>query len=143
MENRTEQYALVILAAGIGARFGQGVKQLTAVGSHGETLMEYSIDDAVAVGFRKVVFVLRREILEEFQQTIGHRVEQNYRALGLTVSYAFQELEDLPAGYPCPETRKKPWGTGQAILACRQVLAEPFLVFCHCLFPDKSITVGC
>lgn len=121
-------YALVIMAAGIGARFSGGVKQLKAVGPHGETLMEYAISDAVAVGFRKLVFVLRKDILEEFQATIGKRVEEKYRSFGLTVEYAFQEREDLPGGYVCPPERTKPWGTGQALLACRGVLREPFAV---------------
>lgn len=125
---KKKQCALVIMAAGIGARFSGGVKQLKAVGPQGETLMEYAISDAVSVGFRKIVFILRKDILEEFQATIGKRVEEKYRALGLTVEYAFQIREDLPEGFVCPPERKKPWGTGQAILACRGLLQEPFAV---------------
>ena len=107
MENK-KQYALVILAAGIGARFGAGIKQLKAVGPNGETLMEYAIDDAVSVGFRKLVFVLRKGILEEFQATIGKRVEEQYRPLGLVVEYAFQELWELPRAMSAPRSAPSP-----------------------------------
>ncbi len=115
--------ALVIMAAGIGSRFGKGIKQLAPVGPHGEIIMDYSIRDALEAGFNKVVFIIRKDLEEEFKEVIGNRIEK------LTeVAYAFQELDDLPEGFTCPADRAKPWGTGQAILAARKVLEEPFAV---------------
>ena len=115
--------ALVIMAAGIGSRFGKGVKQLAPLGPHGEIIMEYSIYDALEAGFNKVVFIIRKEIEEEFRQMIGDRM-----ARITEVSYVFQDPDDLPAGFSRPEGRTKPWGTGQAVLAAKKVLAEPFIV---------------
>ena len=115
--------ALVIMAAGIGSRYGNGIKQLAPVGPHQELIMDYSIRDAVEAGFDKVVFILRREIEEEFRRVIGSRVDTI-----VETEYAFQELNDLPAGFSVPEDRKKPWGTGQAVLAARDILHEPFAV---------------
>lgn len=120
--------ALVILAAGIGARYGGGIKQLEPVGPMGEIIVDYSIHDAIAAGFNKVVFIIRRDIEADFRSVIGNRIEATCSRLGVEVAYAFQELRDLPAGIPLPEKRMKPWGTGQALLACRQVLHEPFAV---------------
>ena len=115
--------ALVIMAAGIGSRFGNGIKQLAPVGPHGEIIMDYSIRDALEAGFNKVVFIIRRDLEEEFRRVIGSRIE------GITeVAYAFQEGDDLPEGFTKPEGRTKPWGTGQAVLAARKVLSEPFAV---------------
>lgn len=119
MKNTT----LVIMAAGIGSRFGGGVKQLTSFGPSGEIIMDYSIYDALEAGFNKIVFVIRKSMYEDFRQVIGSRIEKL-----APVAYAFQELEDLPEGYSVPEGRKKPWGTGQAILACRGIVKEPFAV---------------
>lgn len=120
MKNTT----LVIMAAGIGSRFGGGgVKQLTSFGPSGEIIMDYSIHDAIEAGFNKVVFVIRKSMLEDFKQVIGERIEKQ-----IPVAYAFQEMEDLPEGFTVPEGRTKPWGTGQAILACRDVVKEPFAV---------------
>lgn len=115
--------ALVIMAAGIGSRFGKGIKQLAQVGPGGECIMEYSIHDALEAGFDRVVFIIRRDLEETFRQMIGKKIEKITE-----VSYVFQEREDLPEGFSCPAERTKPWGTGQAVLACREVLREPFAV---------------
>lgn len=114
---------LVIMAAGIGSRFGGGIKQLTSFGPSGEIIMDYSIHDALEAGFNKVVFVIRKDMLEDFKAIIGNRIEKY-----LPVSYAFQEMTDLPEGFTVPDGRTKPWGTGQAILACRGIVNEPFAV---------------
>jgi dTDP-glucose pyrophosphorylase len=111
------------MAAGIGSRFGKGIKQLTPVGPNGEIIMDYSIHDAMEAGFNKVVFIIRKDLEEEFRRVIGDRIEKK-----VEVAYAFQELTDLPAGFTCPADRKKPWGTGQAVLAAKKVLDEPFVV---------------
>lgn len=115
--------ALVIMAAGIGSRYGRGIKQLAQVGPSGEIIMDYSIYDALEAGFNKVVFIIRKDLEEEFREMIGKRIEQITE-----VVYAFQEKDDLPEGFTCPVERIKPWGTGQAVLACRNVLEEPFAV---------------
>lgn len=115
--------ALVIMAAGIGSRFGKGIKQLAAVGPSGQIIMDYSIHDAIEAGFDKVVFIIRKDIEEEFRRIIGDRI-----ASRIEVEYAFQELTDLPEGFALPEGRTKPWGTGQAVLAAANVINEPFMV---------------
>ena len=115
--------ALVIMAAGIGSRFGKGIKQLAPVGPSGEIIMDYSIHDALEAGFNKVVFIIRNDLEEEFRKVIGNRIEKITE-----VAYAFQELEDLPEGFSVPADRTKPWGTGQAVLAAKKVLDEPFMV---------------
>lgn len=115
--------ALVIMAAGIGSRFGKGIKQLAPVGPNGEIIMDYSIHDALEAGFNKVVFIIRKDIEEEFRTVIGNRIEKIAE-----VEYAFQALEDLPEGFEKPADRTKPWGTGQAVLAAKKVLSEPFMV---------------
>ncbi|HJB16345.1 MAG TPA: nucleotidyltransferase [Candidatus Blautia excrementipullorum] len=115
--------ALVIMAAGIGSRFGKGIKQLAPVGPNGEIIMDYSIHDALEAGFNKVVFIIRKDIEDEFRKVIGNRIEKITE-----VEYAFQALEDLPEGFEKPADRTKPWGTGQAVLAAKKVLAEPFVV---------------
>ena len=120
--------ALVIMAAGIGSRFGGGIKQLAPVGMHGEIIMDYSIHDAIEAGFDKIVFIIRRDIEEAFREAIGSRIEKICGKLGVETAYAYQEREDLPKGVSCPKDRTKPWGTGQAVLACRNVLHEPFAV---------------
>ena len=119
---------LVIMAAGIGSRYGGGIKQLAAVGPNGEILMDYSIHDAIAAGFDKIIFIIRRDIEEAFREVIGDRIQKVCNDLGVEVDYAFQALDDLPAGAALPEGRTKPWGTGQAVLACRDILHEPFAV---------------
>ena len=115
--------SLVIMAAGIGSRFGGGIKQLAPVGPNGEIIMDYSIHDALEAGFDRVVFIIRRDLEKDFREVIGERIEKV-----CPVAYAFQEKEDLPAGFTCPPERKKPWGTGQAVLSCRGIVNEPFLV---------------
>ena len=115
--------ALVIMAAGIGSRFGKGIKQLAPVGPNGEIIMDYSIHDALEAGFNKVVFIIRKDLEEEFREVIGNRIEKITE-----VEYAFQALEDLPEGFEKPADRTKPWGTGQAVLAAKNVLSEPFMV---------------
>lgn len=116
--------ALVIMAAGIGSRFGGGIKQLEPVGPNGEIIMDYSIRDAIEAGFDKVVFVIRKDLEKDFKEVIGDRIEKQ-----IPVEYAFQELDDIPQKFQEKfQGRTKPWGTGQAILACRGKVTEPFLV---------------
>ena len=110
---------LVVLAAGLGTRYGGGIKQLEHVGPSGEIIMDYSVHDAVRAGFKKIVFILRRDIYEDFLTEIGNRLETRLRAVGIQCAYAFQETDDLPEG------RKKPWGTGHALLSCKSVLDGP------------------
>ena len=117
---------LVIMAAGIGSRFGEGIKQLAGVGPAGEIIMDYSIHDAVEAGFDKIIFIIRRDIEQEFREVIGNRMEEICRKLHVEVAYAFQDLHDLPEGVSFPEGRTKPWGTGQAVLACKDLIREPF-----------------
>ena len=120
MKNAT----LVIMAAGIGSRFGGGIKQLEAVGPNGEIIMDYSIHDALEAGFNKVVFVIRKSLEKDFKEVIGERIERI-----TDVAYAYQELDDIPKDFQGKwEGRKKPWGTGQAILCCKGLVKEPFLV---------------
>ena len=115
--------ALVIMAAGIGRRFGGGIKQLEPVGPSGEIIMDYSIHDALEAGFDRIVFVIRHDLEKDFREVIGDRIEKI-----APVSYAFQELDDIPYGFTVPQDRKKPWGTGQAVLSVRDIVNEPFLV---------------
>ena len=114
---------LIIMAAGIGSRFGTGIKQLATMAPNGEIIMDFSIYDAKEVGFTKVVFVIRKAIEAEFKEVIGDRLSKV-----MPVEYVYHELEDLPGGYQVPEGRVKPWGTGQAILACKDVVKEPFVI---------------
>lgn len=115
---------LVIMAAGIGSRFGGGIKQLEPVGPNGEIIMDYSIYDAIDAGFDKVVFVIRKDLEKDFKEIIGNRIEKI-----LQVEYAFQEVGDIPKAFQeAFSGRTKPWGTGQAILCCKDVVDAPFLV---------------
>lgn len=115
---------LVIMAAGIGSRFGGGIKQLAPVGPNGEIIMDYSIYDAIEAGFDKVVFVIRKDLEQDFKEVIGNRIEKQ-----IEVAYAYQEINDIPRKYQEKFTgRTKPWGTGQAILCCKDVVDSPFLV---------------
>lgn len=120
--------ALVIMAAGIGSRFGGGIKQLEPVGPNGEIIMDYSIHDAVEAGFDKIVFIIRKDIEKDFREAIGNRMEELCAAKGVEIGYAFQEMSDIPHGFSVPKGRKKPWGTGQAVLACKDIVKEPFAV---------------
>lgn len=111
---------LVVMAAGIGSRFG-GLKQMTPFGVHGESLIDYSLYDALQVGFERVIFIVNKRIYEDFRQLVGRHVENR-----MEVRYVMQELDDLPQGLKVPEGRSKPWGTGHAILACRDAIDAPF-----------------
>jgi UTP-glucose-1-phosphate uridylyltransferase len=113
---------LLILAAGMGSRYG-GLKQIDPVGPHGETIIDYSIYDALRAGFGKLVFVIRKDIEQPFKEIVGARFEKH-----AAVEYVFQQLDDLPPGFSVPPNRQKPWGTGQAILAAANVIREPFAV---------------
>ena len=115
--------ALVIMAAGIGSRYGAGIKQLAKVGPSGEIIIDYSIHDALKAGFNKIIFIIRKDIEEEFREVIGKRIERI-----APVDYVYQEMNDLPEGYKTPEGRKKPWGTAQAVWAAREVIDCPFAV---------------
>lgn len=117
---------LLIMAAGIGSRFGGGIKQLEPVDGGRHIIMDYSIHDAIEAGFNHVVFVIRKDIEAEFREVIGDRIAAVCAAKGVTVDYAFQDLHDIPGQFP--EGRTKPWGTGQAVLAAKQVLKTPFVV---------------
>ena len=117
---------LVILAAGIGSRYGGGVKQLEPVGPDGEIIIDYSIHDAIRAGFNKIIFIIRHDIEADFREVIGDRIEAVCESLGVEVCYAFQEMADAPI--PVPAGRSKPWGTGQAVLACEGLIQEPFAV---------------
>lgn len=113
---------LVVLAAGIGSRYGAGIKQLAKMDDNGYTIIDYSIYDAIKAGFDKVVFIIRKDIEEDFKEIIGNRIERV-----IEVDYAYQNLE-LPGEYSSPSNRTKPWGTVHAILACKNIVNEPFLV---------------
>lgn len=113
---------LLILAAGVGSRYG-GLKQIDPVGPAGEVIMDYSVYDAVRAGFGRVVFVIRRDFEEQFKQQVGAKY-----ASRIDVAYAYQELTDLPPGFRVPDGRTKPWGTGHAILAAREIIREPFVM---------------
>lgn len=119
---------LVVMAAGIGSRFGGGIKQLEAVGPNGEIIMDYSIHDAIEAGFNKVVFIIRKDIKDAFHDAIGKRIEGICNELNIEFAYAYQELDDLPKGIEKPAKRSKPWGTGQAVLVCKDIIKEPFVV---------------
>ncbi len=113
---------LVILAAGMGSRFG-GLKQITAVDEHGHAIIDFSLYDAYRAGFRKVVFIIKHEIEEDFKNAIGRRMEKYF-----DVKYAYQQLDRLPQGYSVPASRTKPWGTGHAVLCCKELVDGPFAV---------------
>ena len=114
---------LIIMAAGIGSRYGKGIKQLAKIGPHDEIIMDYSIYDALEAGFNKVVFIIRKDIEKEFKEVIGNRIEKH-----IQVEYVFQEINNIPEGCTVPEGRIKPWGTGQAILSCKGIVNEPFVI---------------
>lgn len=113
---------LLVLAAGMGSRYG-GLKQLDSVGPNGETVIDYSVFDAIRAGFNKVVFIIREDFKEEFKLSIGEKFQDR-----IEVEYAFQKLDELPPGYTIPNDRTKPWGTGHAILSAMQTIRDPFAV---------------
>ena len=113
---------LVIMAAGMGSRYG-GLKQIDSIDAYGNKIIDYSIFDAVQAGFEKVVFIIKKAIEKEFRENIGDRIASHVK-----VEYVYQELDRLPAGYQVPEGRVKPWGTGHAILCCKDVIDGPFAV---------------
>ena len=117
---------LLIMAAGIGSRFGTGIKQLEPVDDSGHIIMDYSIHDAIEAGFNHVVFIIRRDIEQEFREAISDRIASICAAHDVTVDYAFQDINDIPG--TLPEGRTKPWGTGQAVLAAKEVIKTPFIV---------------
>ena len=104
------------------------LNSLRPVGANGEIIMDYSIHDAIEAGFNKIVFIIRKDIEEAFQKAIGNRIEKICQSLGVEVAYAYQELKNIPSNVEVPNGRTKPWGTGHAVLACKQILQEPFAV---------------
>lgn len=113
---------LVVMAAGMGSRYG-GLKQIDPVGPNGEIILDYSVYDAVKAGFDKIVFVIKKEIEEDFKKIIGNKLD------GIAeVEYAFQDINNLPEGFTAPEGRVKPWGTGHAVLSCKDVIDGNFAV---------------
>lgn len=117
---------LLIMAAGIGSRFGEGIKQLEPVDSNNHIIMDYSIHDAIEAGFNEVVFIIRKDIEKEFKKAIGNRITDICAKYNVTVDYAFQDINDIPG--TLPEGRTKPWGTGQAVLAAKNIIDSPFVV---------------
>ena len=117
---------LLIMAAGIGSRFGTEIKQLEPVDTSNNNIMDYSIHDAIEAGCNHVVFIIRKDIEKEFKEVIGARIEAICNAHNVTVDYAFQNINDIPG--ILPEGRTKPWGTGQAVLAAKSMINTPFIV---------------
>lgn len=117
---------LLIMAAGIGSRFGEGIKQLEPVDNNNHIIMDYSIHDAIEAGFNEVVFIIRKDIEEEFKKVIGNRITDVCAKYNVTVDYAFQDINDIPG--TLPEGRTKSWGTGQAVLAAKDIIDSPFVV---------------
>ena len=113
---------LVVMAAGMGSRFG-GLKQMEPISADGRVLLDFSVYDARKAGFNKIVFVIKEAIAEDFINIVGKRIEKM-----IDVEYVYQELDKLPEGFTCPETREKPWGTAHAILCCKDAVKEPFAV---------------
>ena len=117
---------LLIMAAGIGSRFGGGIKQLEPVDDNGHIIMDYSIHDAIEAGFNEVIFIIRKDIEQAFKEVIGERIEQVCRERNVAVTYAYQDIHNIPG--KLPKGRTKPWGTGQAVLAARDLIHHPFIV---------------
>lgn len=117
---------LLIMAAGIGSRFGEGIKQLEPVDNSNHIIMDYSIHDAIEAGFNEVVFIIRKDIEDEFKRVIGNRITDIGAKYNVTVDYAFQDINHIPG--ILPKGRTKPWGTGQAVLAAKNIIDSPFAV---------------
>ncbi len=115
-----QNISLLVMAAGMGSRYG-GLKQLDAVGPNGETIIDYSVYDAIRAGFTKLVFIIRKDFEDQFKTKITDKYSDK-----IQVEYAFQDIHDLPNGFSCPDGREKPWGTGQAILSAKNLINEPF-----------------
>ncbi len=113
---------LVIMAAGMGSRYG-GLKQIDPIDEQGNLIIDYSIYDAIRAGFKKIIFIIKHEIEEDFKNRIGNRISKQ-----VAVEYVYQELSNLPMGYQVPEGRVKPWGTGHAVLSCKEIIHGPFAV---------------
>lgn len=120
---------LVILAAGIGSRFGTGIKQLTPIDNNNHLIIDYSIHDSIAAGFDSIIFIIRHDIEADFKAGIGDRIEKICEPLGIAVSYAYQEISNTPS-FPGKDglARTKPWGTGHAVLSCDGLIDGPFAV---------------
>ena len=118
--------ALVIMAAGIGSRFGEGIKQLTLVDDYGHVIMDYSVYDAIEAGFNEIIFIIRKDIEEDFKEIIGDRIEKICASKGVDVKYCFQDINNIPGEMPVGRT--KPWGTGQAVLAAEPLIDSAFAV---------------
>lgn len=114
--------ALVVLAAGMGSRFG-GLKQMEPFGLNGEAILDFSVNDAIEAGYSEVIFIIKKEIEKDFKETVGKRTEAK-----IPVKYAYQELDKLPSGYAVPEGRVKPWGTGHAVLCAKELIDSPFVI---------------
>ncbi len=112
---------LLVMAAGMGSRYG-GLKQLDSVGPNGETIIDYSVYDSIQAGFNKVIFIIRKDFEQEFKSQISNKYIGEIKT-----EFAFQDIHDLPNEFKCPEDREKPWGTGHAILTCRNMIKEPFV----------------
>ncbi len=117
---------LLIMAAGIGSRFGGGIKQLEPVDTQNHIIMDYSVHDAIEAGFNHVIFIIRKDIEEDFKNAIGNRIADICAGVDVKVDYAFQDIRDIPG--ELPEGRTKPWGTGQAVLAAKDLIDAPFIV---------------
>ena len=114
--------ALLVMAAGMGSRYG-GLKQLDQVGPNGETIIDYSVYDAIKAGFTKVVFIIRKDFEDQFKSQITEKYSEK-----IDIAFAFQNLDDLPDSFLCPDGREKPWGTGHAILSAKELIDDPFVV---------------
>ena len=116
---------LLVMAAGLGSRYG-GLKQLDKIGPNGEIILELSSYDAIKAGFEKIVFILRKEIVEEFKELIGNKLSKFAE-----IEYVIQDMNNIPEGFEIPEGRIKPWGTGHAILCAKDVIKSPFSYKCR------------